>query len=341
LLAALWLILMLADVLRTTRILPRMVDALRGLVRDPRLIMAAVPAFIGFLPSPGGAVFSAPMVGDAAQGLNATPERLSFINYWYRHVWEFVLPLYVSVLMAAEIAGHTAADLIALNWPFTLVMILAGAPLAFHGLQVARAQESSFLERRQVAHDLLAGIMPIAVVIVLVMGFKADIALALLLVVDVLLVVKRYSLGDIVALVRRSFSIQILGLVLGVMVFKEMLAASGAVAALPPFFAGLGVPTALVFLALPFVVGVLTGNMLATVGVTMPVLIGLIDPATHLPLVAFGFICGFAGVILSPVHLCLVLTVQHFGAQMGRIYWRLVVGEAVVVGTAALWLLRS
>jgi len=337
LLAALWLILMLADILRTRR----MVDALRSLVRDPRLIMAVVPAFIGFLPSPGGAIFSAPLVGDAAEGLGASPERLSFINYWYRHVWEFALPLYVSVLMAAEIAGRPAAELMALNWPATPVMVLTGLPLAFWGLRITRGQGGPALERRRVVRDLLAGVVPVAVVIVLVMGLQADIALALLLVVDVLLIVERLSFRDIVALARRSFSVQVLGLVLGVMVFKEMLVASGAVAALPPFFAELGVPPALVFLALPLLVGVLTGNMVATVGVTMPVLMGLIDPATQLYLVSFGFVCGFAGVILSPVHLCLVLTVQYFGARMGRVYWRLVAGETVVVGAAALWLLRG
>ena len=42
---------------------------------------------------PGGAIFSAPLVKGAAEGLDATPGQLSLVNYWFRHVWEVAWPL--------------------------------------------------------------------------------------------------------------------------------------------------------------------------------------------------------------------------------------------------------
>ena len=38
-------------------------------------------------------------------------------------------------------------------------------------------------------------------------------------------------------------------------------------------------------------------------------------------LVALAFVAGFVGVMLSPLHFCLVLTVQQFQADFGRV-WR-------------------
>jgi uncharacterized protein len=48
-----------------------------------------MPAFLGFLPSLGGAIFSAPLVEAAGKPYDLSPERKTAINYWFRHVWEY------------------------------------------------------------------------------------------------------------------------------------------------------------------------------------------------------------------------------------------------------------
>ena len=78
--------MMIENILRTTGTLKRMVESLSQVLPDSRLIMAAMPAMIGLLPSPGGAVFSAPMVGEAASSLSKGADQKAFINYWYRHI---------------------------------------------------------------------------------------------------------------------------------------------------------------------------------------------------------------------------------------------------------------
>jgi len=88
--ATLALTMVMENLLRTTGMLKRMVSSLSAALPDRRMVMAALPAMIGMLPSPGGAVFSAPMVAEAAKGIAASPEQKAFINYWYRHIWEYV-----------------------------------------------------------------------------------------------------------------------------------------------------------------------------------------------------------------------------------------------------------
>ena len=37
--------------------------------------------------------------------MNTGPERRTFLNYWFRHVWEMVFPLYPSLVLAAGLMG--------------------------------------------------------------------------------------------------------------------------------------------------------------------------------------------------------------------------------------------
>lgn len=85
--------------------LGKMLTGLRGLIRDQRTVMAILPAFIGLMPSAGGAHFSAPLVGQAAEGTAINSDEKSFINYYYRHVWEYFLPLYPGVLLTSRLSG--------------------------------------------------------------------------------------------------------------------------------------------------------------------------------------------------------------------------------------------
>ena len=59
-----------------------------------RVQVALLPARIGPWASRAGASVSAPMVVPGCDELNLSPERRTFINYWFRHVWEYVLPTF-------------------------------------------------------------------------------------------------------------------------------------------------------------------------------------------------------------------------------------------------------
>ena len=64
-----------------------------------------MPAFLGFLPSLGGALFSAPMVENASRRYDMTPEQKTAINYWFRHIWEFANPIMPGLLLLHKLPG--------------------------------------------------------------------------------------------------------------------------------------------------------------------------------------------------------------------------------------------
>jgi hypothetical protein len=81
------LVLYLGQYLQAANHSRRMVESLRRLVRDPRLILAIPSAVLGLLPMMAGAMMGAPIVEEAARRWNLSPAWKTFYNYWFRHIW--------------------------------------------------------------------------------------------------------------------------------------------------------------------------------------------------------------------------------------------------------------
>jgi len=328
---ALALIMVLENILRTTGTLAKLVDSLQGLLGDNRVVMGLMPAIIGLLPSAGGARFSAPLVEESANGCVIDPERKSFINYLFRHIWEYVSPLYPGFILASAVTAVPMGRLFVWQISFPVTVLLASTFFGFRGIETR-----PHVGGRTRAHDLRVAAVsfaPILASIVLVIGAGIDVAVSMALVVGALLLLHRYSARRAWQAARESVSLKTLLLVVGVLVFKGVMEESGSVEHLPQVMDSLGVPTIVVVFALPFLVGVMTGITVAYVGLAFPLILPLISgPAgVDMGLLAFAFAAGFAGVMFSPVHLCLVLTRDYFNSKLTPIYRMMIVPEAAVM----------
>lgn len=351
LVAALLLVMVLENVMRHAGFLSGMTGALGRLVRDRRVVAALLPLLVGFLPSAGGALFSAPMVGEATREMPVSPERRSFINFWFRHPMEFVMPLYPGVMISSKLLGLGISAYVALTAPFFVIAIVAGALVGFYGLP--RAVWAARDAGRATRADWVAlanGLVPIMSVVTGAVAFKLDIALVLGVVALLTAVYARVSARKVVAFAREAVASNVIFLVAGVMAFKGILELSGALIDLPAFFESAGVPMAFVAFLMPFLVGFLTGYAPAYAGLALPVVAGLgasaaaggaaaagaagVEPSIGYALL--GVVSGQAGVMLSPAHLCLTLTVAHFKADFGGVCKLVAVPEAILVAAAAL-----
>ncbi|RPJ01793.1 MAG: DUF401 family protein, partial [Deltaproteobacteria bacterium] len=100
LLGALVAILFFSNLLKETGRLDKILDGFRNLLKDVRMVVVLLPAIIGLMPIVGGALLSAPMVVPGCDELRLSGERRTFLNYWFRHIWEFVLPTYPALILA-------------------------------------------------------------------------------------------------------------------------------------------------------------------------------------------------------------------------------------------------
>ncbi|HUT35032.1 MAG TPA: DUF401 family protein [Planctomycetota bacterium] len=335
--------------------LQQLIGTLKSLLRDRRAAMAAGPALIGLLPTPGGALFSAPMVGELANGLSVPGEDRTLINYWFRHVWEWTWPLYPGLLFASAILRAPLDRIILANAPLTLGAILIGAVFCFRRVHLPPDDHKS--HGPATWRDLLAGVWPIVLLIVLTaapalgraagmpvpLSTGAALLIALAVVNPLLLWSRRTPWREVWGLVRQTLSVRLIVLVYGVVAFRQMLDAYQAGGNLARAFAEWGVPEPLLLFALPLSVGLLTGYMPAAVAICFPLVASLIVDAAgvHYGRLALAYAGGLFGVLLSPVHLCLVLSTEYFKADFGRVYrglFRMVAAlAAVAVGTWLLW----
>ena len=104
--AAIILVLVFNDLWKESGQLKLVIDKMEYIFQDARVTVAALPAIIGLMPIMGGAYLSAPLVDESSEKLNLGSEHKSFINYWFRHIWEYFLPTYPGVLLSASIFGR-------------------------------------------------------------------------------------------------------------------------------------------------------------------------------------------------------------------------------------------
>jgi integral membrane protein (TIGR00529 family) len=314
-----------------------MVESLSRVFPDSRLIMAAMPAMIGLLPSPGGAVFSAPMVGEAASALSIRADQKAFINYWYRHIWEYVSPLYPGIILVSGITHIPFARLALANASYALSVAGWGVFFCFAGIGPARARHGEEMGKGRALWVFSLSVAPILLTLLLVVIFRVNPVAAMGGVTVALYAMHRYPPAKILESLRESVSMKALFLVIGVMIFQETLRVTGALDGVSRFFAGSGLPLLLILSVIPFLAGLMTGLTIAFVGITFPVLMPLMggEPPS-LGLLAFAFGSGFAGVMLSPMHLCLVLTREYFNADMAKVYHRLWVPSALVLAAGVI-----
>ncbi len=316
--------------------LDRFASGLRALISDNRVVIALIPAFGGLLPMPGGTMLTAPMVESAVSTGHATPEQKLFVSYWFRHVWEYVWPVYPGVVVGAALIGKDVSELFIANWPATLTAIAAGAFFVLRKVDAGRNERVK--ERTRGGwKDIAAGVWPFGIVIAGVLVLKFELILVILVVIASLVMKERPAGSDIWRAFRRGTEFQIVTLIIGVAAYKHLLGAAEVVDAVPPFLLQMNLPEIVVIAAVPLIVGLITGVTLAYIAVTFPLLIPLMGgDAINMELMMLAFVSGFVGCLLSPVHLCLILTREYFRATWGGIYRLLLPSCAAIMVVAVL-----
>lgn len=328
-------------VLREKKILEGMMNSSKAFLRGKRALIASMPLLIGTLPAMGGAYFSAPMVEEASRGLGLPAEQKGFLNYWFRHPWEYVLPLYPGIILAGAVTGIKLPLLMFYNLPYALGVAATGFVFGLRDIggrpsgqkKQEKPKKQKGFKNKNFAFSLL-NFLPIFSILAMVIIFGMEFQWAILAALAGLFVFYRYGPAEVWRTAVHSLSVDVLLLIAGVMVFKQVLISSGAVANLGRFLVEERIPLMALLFALPFLAGLLTGHTMAFVGATFPLLMAL--PGGSAPhAISFAFACGFLGVLLSPVHVCLILSREYFKADLWGMYKRSIPAAVAVFAVAA------
>lgn len=357
------LILILSHSLEKSGQMKRLLASFAGISRNPRLNLALFPAMIGLLPMPGGAIFSAPMVHEISREKNLTPRHKTLINYWFRHIWEFCWPLYPGVILTCSLSGIDLATFVVAQFPMTLLMATVGYFTQLRSLRLAKASKP--VDPNANRRDFFIELTPILIVIgggiilgtvVHVIGnhwpvfrsVRKEVSLIAALLISVVWVWRynRMAGNQIKQIFLNKNLASMIFMIAGIMIFQGVLEDSRAVTDISQSLTAARVPVVLVIVILPFLVGTITGITVAFVGATFPIVLSLIanSPMADalLAYTVLAFCSGYLGVLLSPLHVCLILTCEYFHTALIHIYRRLWLPAAVVAlgGFISFWVLH-
>ncbi len=260
-----------------------------------------IPAVIGLLPMPGGAYVSAVIADPLYSKLGLESGHRVFINYWWRHIWIPVWPLYQGIILAAAILHSTPVEVIRWTWPASLAAAVSGLVTLS---AVPKIAENGIPRG-------LASLWPIALIAVLTFLLPLPIAVGSVLLLYS--IVERVSLRELLGAFKHGLNPNILLIIIGSLVFSNYIDATGLNRYLSEVLRPYG---AIAVFTIPMVIGFATGVEFSFVTLTFPPLLNLLEGY----MLALAFAGGHIGVMLSPAHSCFFLSAAHFKCEMRGVY---------------------
>ncbi len=301
--------------------------------------LMAIPAAIGLVPMPGGALFSAPLVDQTAPESHWSPTWKATVNYWFRHTWEYWWPLFPVVIVSVSIFDIGIGPFILIQMPLSLAVLVSGYWVLIrpHLAELAQPPAQSATEPNRIWRVAL----PLSIVVICtligprVIGWihpapgqqtRTLLAMIIGLFIGLIPLLRDSGAGATRAFLTRLTepkALSLLATIAGVILFKNLLDASELLPLAGEQLLRSGIPPVLIIIVLPLVAGLVTGIAIGFAGIAFPLLAGLVSGTEGSPGIAatlvLGFACGYAGMMWSPIHLCFVLTRGYFGAPIAPV----------------------
>lgn len=330
---ALYFVMCLEIELRTSGALAGMVHALQRIFSSNRVTLAVMPAFLGLLPSLGGARFSAPIVEEASKGLGLTSDHQSAINFWFRHIFEFSSPIIPGMIMACNIAGVAYSEFIThLCW-LTVLMFSVGWFVLIRPIKTDSIKENAGSQAadEQGWQDLWLSLSPVILTFVLVVFFNMNASVGMGVVTAGLFIVLHFTKREVSLkeVVVGAIDMKMFFNVLCILYFIQILTVTQVLQEIVTAFQSSPLPVPVIIACVSFIIGVLTGMSQGHVAIIMPIIAAMQTGSLNLAGVAMAF--GVAGQMLTPTHMCLVVTVDYFKANFFKTLKPVLIGEVMLL----------
>lgn len=330
---ALYFVMCLEIELRLSGSLTDMVKALRRTFSNIKILLAAMPAFLGLLPSVGGARFSAPIVEELSTSLKLSPEHKAAINFWFRHLFEFSSPIIPGMIMACSIAGVTFGEFIShLCW-VTILAIAVGWFILIRPIKIPVAQKISetAAEIRHERNGLLLALLPVSLVFMVVVFFKlnASIATGLVVVAWVFVLAAVGRRVGVKEIFFGAFDLKMTLNICCILYFIQILSVTEVLGEIVAAFQASPLPIPVIIACVSLIIGVLTGMSQGHVAIVMPIVAAMGTGDLNLAGVAMAF--GVAGQMLTPTHVCLIVTIDYFKADLFKTLKPVLLAEIILL----------
>lgn len=282
--------------------------ALDNIFNSRRINAMIAPFVIGLLPSAGAVLIAAPIVQNAS-GDYLTREEQTFVTSYYRHISEAFLPTYSSILLALDLSGVDMTKFVVGMLPMVVVLFVLG--YIFYVKKIPKSTGiSQSKNKKEDILNLVISLWPIAVTIMIILTMKIPVYMAVVPVIIVSAILNRFSVDELIPMIKTAFETKLIVSTVMIMVFKELLTFTGVIERLPEYFEKLPIHPAVIF-SLIFVIGTLVAGSQAIIALALPLAFATI-PNGGLALMILLMCMTYIAMQVSPTHICLVIVTEAF-----------------------------
>jgi len=307
----------------------KIINSLFKIFQNGKLLSMLMPAMMGTINFPGGAIISAPMVDKSGDKINLNNDQKTVVNIFYRHIGFFIYPLQPTIIITSQLFEVDIMTIIKYNFLIMLLGFTAAYFIYFKGLDYGTNNFESGSLFRNILKFILS-FSPILSILILAIVLGVPFYLAVFIGLFIGLGRNLSSdnyLKEYISRTKEFFikgtNYNMLALIFGVMTFKEMIEASGVVEIIAAFLTTTGLPLVVMIVFLGLLPGYLLGVNTASMGILIPIFAPLMPAAGAGPYISLLFTASFLGYLLSPIHLCLILTKEYFVTDFSFIYKKL------------------
>ena len=302
-------------------ILGKTVSALENIIRNKRNVLMLIPALVGLLIIPGGALLSAPFIKDLGEDLKVPTERRVVINLVFRHIAQFIMPYSTGFLIIlSSFPQINIFRIIAYNIVFVSSLLVAGYFLFIKDIEVEITSKRKDPFKNIMKLLLYTSPIYVPVIINAITGWDFYITLLFSIVIIYFLSDRK----DFIKSFLQSINWQIILTIIAILMIKEIILKMDGL--LMIFNSMLNnsesiVYTLFIFLITAIFFGMITGSQEVAIAVILPMLAQLdIGNKALYTYIYFIYVASFMGYYFSPLHLCQVFTIEVMGARTGDVY---------------------
>jgi integral membrane protein (TIGR00529 family) len=324
----------LVELYSLTQMINKLSEGLLGYIRRPALIIAVVPAIMGLLPIAGGALMSAPVVASVGAAIGLSTTLMAFLNVWFRHTIFLIYPMSQVLMTAAALTGHSVTELAVYQVPIMALMMLTGLYVTRRNGKPVSGSGGLVL-RESSLRDVLTFLSPIlgSIVVALIarqaldtLGYYSDYSVAVggffgVALITYLSFKESAGHAGLTKFLTALRSDRVMNMVLssfGAMLIYYAMMNTGVSSSIGAIISSSKFPVVVTEILLPSIMSLISGSPIVGVTSSIPLLAGL--KTFSLGDASLIYLSAFLSYVASPVHLCLVFTVQYFKENLFKVY---------------------
>jgi len=302
---------------KETQALETLSKSFSGLLKNPKLIVSALPAIIGLLPVPGGALMSAPLVETEADKLGLEEYRKTYVNVWFRHIIFPVYPMSQVLILAAALTGASIVSIVISQIPVVVAMVVVGYFIVLKRPKISddAIPKTKFGDNLR---SFLLSFSPIMTMILTVIVFGVDVSIAAFVGIALLLFITRPRCQILIKTLSSPALYTIALAAYGAMLLRSVTMASGVSETIGQIIVAWNVNEVVLLATLPAVLALLMGSPSGGIAVSVPIIAGTLTFTSSTA--SLLYISAYFGYLAAPTHLCLALTADYFKCPLNKLY---------------------